>query len=258
MSDDWYLAKGEKQYGPFPLEDLRKRLREFDLADLLVWRAGFENWKPAAEVSELRLKPPPLPPVPLLVRPDDTAALAGPSDGKAKEKSGAVKIFEKTVVIGAYIVSFILAKFLGANFWLPVVLIYGTWFALKKLNVAPVIVPMMAIVIGHVAWVAVGIVILTVVGRMNSELWWSIIDPVLVAGLAYWVFRTKSVASCVGVMVYEGAGLIYALLTFGEFGRNETAMTMHVLLRVIAIGVCGYTIWKLRGQNSEGAPVRGS
>jgi hypothetical protein len=255
MAEDWFLAKDGNQYGPFSLDELQKRLSGFDLADLLVWRTGFENWKPASEVGELRLKPPPLP---LVVRSADSTALAGPSDGKAREKSGPVKILDKAVVIAAYIVSFILAKFIGANFWLPMCLIFGTWFVLKKLNVAPVIVPMMAIVMGHVAWIAVGIVILTVVRGMDSDLGWATIDPVMVAALSYWVFRAKSVSSCVGVMIYEFAGLMYVLLTFGDSGGDETAMTMHILLRIVAIGVCGYTIWKLRAQSSEEAPLRSS
>jgi hypothetical protein len=66
MSDIWYHGAEDKTVGPLSLTDLKDILaREFDARNLLVWRAGFEQWQKAETVPELAIcvnKPPPLPP----------------------------------------------------------------------------------------------------------------------------------------------------------------------------------------------------
>ncbi len=55
----WYLARGDKQYGPFADRELlllaeRGGLRNDDL----LWRPGFETWKPVRAVCGVRSSPP--------------------------------------------------------------------------------------------------------------------------------------------------------------------------------------------------------
>jgi GYF domain 2 len=65
MSDIWYYALDAKEVGPLTLADLSAILsRASNPKDVLVWRAGFEQWQRAANVPELSafvIKPPPLP-----------------------------------------------------------------------------------------------------------------------------------------------------------------------------------------------------
>ena len=67
MPDDWYYADGKGRAGPLTLQQLRETLATFSTAKagaLLVWRAGFPNWKPAREFVELGGEAPQPPPLP--------------------------------------------------------------------------------------------------------------------------------------------------------------------------------------------------
>ena len=65
MSDIWYYADGDKSVGPLSFADLTAVLsRVSNPKDVLVWRIGFEQWKIAQAVPELKasaVRPPPLP-----------------------------------------------------------------------------------------------------------------------------------------------------------------------------------------------------
>ena len=68
MSELWYYAEGGESRGPLSLAELVGNLSQAsDPQKALVWRNGFEDWKPAGTVSELAgqlLRPPPLRPTP--------------------------------------------------------------------------------------------------------------------------------------------------------------------------------------------------
>ncbi len=54
MSDDWFLFDGNAEHGPLTRDNLTDRLRAFRTLDnVSVWRAGFQDWKPAGQVFEL-------------------------------------------------------------------------------------------------------------------------------------------------------------------------------------------------------------
>jgi uncharacterized protein DUF2569/uncharacterized protein DUF4339 len=74
MSELWYYAEGGETRGPLSLADLVGNLSQAsDPEKVLVWRKGFENWKPVSAVSEVAgqmIRPPPLrPPPPPVVSP---------------------------------------------------------------------------------------------------------------------------------------------------------------------------------------------
>jgi hypothetical protein len=66
MTDLWYYAEGGQQRGPMPLSDLIPLLsRIADPRYVMVWRHGFDDWKPVEEVREIAqqlFRPPPLKP----------------------------------------------------------------------------------------------------------------------------------------------------------------------------------------------------
>lgn len=63
MSSNWYFAKSGVSNGPVSLDDLRRDLQNGVLGpDTLVWNPSIPNWRPASEMAELRVSPPPLPP----------------------------------------------------------------------------------------------------------------------------------------------------------------------------------------------------
>jgi hypothetical protein len=66
VSDTWYYANQREQKGPITLLALKETLAALPNAEeVLVWREGFQDWKRAGDVVELkpqRVVPPPLPP----------------------------------------------------------------------------------------------------------------------------------------------------------------------------------------------------
>jgi hypothetical protein len=76
MSDGWHYAEGRKTVGPLTLTEMQRVLSKVsDPHNLLVWKAGFEDWERAGnvpELAELIYKPPPLPDQ--VISPDTTAA----------------------------------------------------------------------------------------------------------------------------------------------------------------------------------------
>ena len=67
----YHLAEGDHSIGPFPMEEIRNRIRSGQLTgDTLVWSSGMAEWTPAASVPALAKQlglthgadqPPPLP-----------------------------------------------------------------------------------------------------------------------------------------------------------------------------------------------------
>jgi hypothetical protein len=68
-SSGWFVAVGQKQFGPYDLQTLRQLVAagQLDPAATLAWRDGMAGWQPLASVSELQFgpsrpaAPPPLP-----------------------------------------------------------------------------------------------------------------------------------------------------------------------------------------------------
>jgi len=55
MQNQWYIARDGKQYGPVTDHDLAQLVRDRELLDGdYLWRNGFDNWLPAAQVAEVR------------------------------------------------------------------------------------------------------------------------------------------------------------------------------------------------------------
>lgn len=250
MSDAWYVSKDGEQFGPFPLAELQKRLGEFDLSQLLVWHAGFSDWKRAEDVLEFRLKPPPLPPKGMTQE-----NKFAPLTSRKKEARKVRKLVERVVVIFAWAISFALAKVVGSNFWLPTISITIAWAGLRRLNVNEIVLPMMAILIGHTAWITIGVCILLGLHGANEELLSSLTDPVLVAALAFWVLRRSSVASCITVLLYEVMGMLYMIYQLSGPSTNEVPLAVHLLLRLLGIVAAGYAVWGLRHSASKEASI---
>jgi hypothetical protein len=72
MTDAWYYAEGGRQRGPLSLAELLPLIaRIADPQRVMVWRDGFDDWKPVEEVHEfaeqlsqpspLKATPPPIP-----------------------------------------------------------------------------------------------------------------------------------------------------------------------------------------------------
>jgi Protein of unknown function (DUF2569)/GYF domain 2 len=66
MTDLWYYAEGESSRGPLSINELIPLLvRISDPRRIMIWRHGFDDWKPVEEVHEVAqqvFRPPPLKP----------------------------------------------------------------------------------------------------------------------------------------------------------------------------------------------------
>ncbi len=55
MQNQWYIARDGKQYGPVTDADLTQLVQKRELLDGdFLWRQGFDNWLPVAQVPEVR------------------------------------------------------------------------------------------------------------------------------------------------------------------------------------------------------------
>jgi len=69
MTDLWYYSESGQSCGPVSLDALIRALSlEENAGRVLIWRHGFDDWRPAEDVSEVAQKLPPLPSPPAEVR----------------------------------------------------------------------------------------------------------------------------------------------------------------------------------------------
>ena len=88
MTDLWYYAEGEKTRGPLSIDELIPLLvRISDPRRIMIWRHGFDDWKPVEEVREVAqqvFRPPPLklgpPPIPTASAPLVREPVVGAED----------------------------------------------------------------------------------------------------------------------------------------------------------------------------------
>jgi predicted Zn finger-like uncharacterized protein len=76
-ANDWYVAIDEKQVGPLTLEKIKEHWERGEVGpDSLCWRAGFSDWIPLSEVTELASALSPRPAKPVIVAPAAMASSA--------------------------------------------------------------------------------------------------------------------------------------------------------------------------------------
>jgi hypothetical protein len=148
------------------------------------------------------------------------------------------------------------ALLLIGNILLPVALVAIAWFMLYKCRVEPVGVPMLAVVLGHTAWMLGGYIVLVASGRPAPHS--TFVDLVIAIALSIWFVATWSRAAAIGVLTYQVLSLLTGLAQAGPrsiagLGSTELAIAyiVHLVLRVIGIGVCIYAIVMLRGARAE-------
>lgn len=75
-ANDWYVAIDEKQVGPLTVDKIKEHWDQGEVGpDSLCWRAGFSDWIPLSEATELASVLAPRPAKPVIVAP---AAVAAP------------------------------------------------------------------------------------------------------------------------------------------------------------------------------------
>jgi hypothetical protein len=174
-----------------------------------------------------------------------------PAEAKASAWKGT---FAKIAMIGAFVVCFVGGKLLGAPFWMPIIGVAVAWTLLTKWKVVSWLVPVLAIVIGHAAWIAVGGVLLIAMGRASVEAQiYAVGEVLIVTALIFWVLKKKSVAALAVLIAFEVLGLAAVLLNDSDLTRDlATALVMHGILRVTGIAAAIYAIVIARRQPRVG------
>ena len=262
MSDAWYYVDRDEQVGPVSREQLRKfLLSPRGGKGALVWRNGLSDWKAAREVGELAVVfegPPPLP----RRRGQPAVPAAAPlSTNSAQTPTAKESVAKKALrILGSLVgatIGYVAVIKLGATIIWPAALIGITWFILVKCKVESVAVPMLAVVIGHTGWMMVGYAILFAIGSPNrdsliDQTLLSLVDVVIVAVLSIWFLWARSRAAAVGVLVYQIVTLgtqvlLGADITIPGLSSQQlmVAQAMHVILRLVGVGLCIYAVAKL-------------
>jgi GYF domain 2 len=232
MSTHWYCAAEGRQYGPMSFSELQSKLQTADLANTFVWCDQYEDWKCAADIPALspqpRRSPPPLP--------GSAQRQADIAPAPKKNHTSAWKTFGRYLLtIGSGLIGAALARSLGPVFWTPGLLIFLTWLALEKCRITRAIVPMLAILIGHTAWMLVGFSLLYAIKGVTDEALYFSLDVVVVAGLSIWTIARQSIPSTVGILLYQLVVLGNMAIGGDELHVGPVAMAMHAVLRVLGI-----------------------
>ena len=265
MSQVWYYVDDNVDVGPVSRTQLRLFLQSRRGGPpTLVWCETLDNWKRAGEVSEFA-DAFAQPPGPIrsstsgrygapAARRDPAPAHPYPPAPLEDERPGALVV---AAWIAAGCIGAVAAVALIGNMLLPAALVGIAWLTLYKCRVEPAGVPMLAVVIGHTAWMLAGYIILTVTGRPAPHA--TIVDVVLVAALTIWFGVARSRAAAIGVLAYQVLSLLTGLAQGGPrsiSGVGATELTVayyvHMALRVIGIGACIYAVVVLRRGRAEG------
>lgn len=250
MSDGWYYAEAGNSVGPIALDELHKALRaRRDASRILVWQHGFQDWVEAGSVPELAAAvsgPPPLPPR-AVVQPATTQRHVTPLSPEYRQ---AVQAEDKPrswmgTVLGVVvlIISLALSKVLGGVYWMPVLLIAVSIWALTKAKLRDYTAWMLGALVGQTLWMTIGHVTLYATDKPDPELLTFLFDLCIVIALTVWGMRAQSVAVCVCVLLYQVIVLCTNVVFFDEFAKVSAAgVGMHMALRVLGIGLAIYAI----------------
>jgi len=81
-SHEWFVAIDEKQVGPLTMEKVKEHWDKAEVGpDSLCWRAGFSDWIPLSEATELASVLAPRPTRPVIVEPTPVASSSSASSG---------------------------------------------------------------------------------------------------------------------------------------------------------------------------------
>ena len=164
-----------------------------------------------------------------------------------QKESGWIKVVVWIAALGGAAIGYALSTILGAAFWMPAITVTGAWMILSKCKVPHWAVPVLAIVTGHTAWVTGGLLILVAVDKVTDDALLSLSDIVIVGGLTFWVLKTRSAASCFGLLIYETISLaINGMRSIDEPNSMAVYIAMHVILRISGIAAAIYAIVKRR------------
>jgi GYF domain 2 len=208
MAENWYYAEGERSLGPVGLDELRSILgRRREASRVLVWNDGLSGWTEAGAIPELAGAVAGLPPLPQqsasVAVPDQGVSPPPPDNGQAahREKEPSSRL-RKILGWSFAAISLVLSKVLGGVYWMPVLLIALSTWALTRLKLRDYTVWMFGVLIGHTLWMLAGFAMLFHVGKPSPAFATFLGDLVAVACLSVWGLRKQSPAAAIGVLIY--------------------------------------------------------
>lgn len=248
LSKDWYFADGSRTFGPFEIEELTARIiKKKDAASTLVWREGMADWTLARDVREIRFpaSPPPLPqthtwePAPTV------------SDGARRRNS---QPWQTIGVIVVAIISFSLARTIGGDFWIPLLLLAVSFWLTTKTSLQQCLRPTFSAALAHTLWIALGATILLFLesGKHSAQAVELLPDLVIMSAIVAWLYFQQSKFSLFGLIAYEIISLGINIYTFSNHPNPRFAMIMHIGIRLFIIGSSIYAINKLNNQTRAG------
>lgn len=155
-------------------------------------------------------------------------------------------------MVGIGLFSVVMAKTLGGVYWMPVLLIGLSIWALTKAKLRDHTAWMLGLLVGQTLWMTIGHVTLYATDKPDPELLSFLFDLCIVVGLTVWGIRAQSVAVCVCVLLYQAIVLGSNIVFFDEFAKiSVVGVGMHIVLRVIGIGLAIYAIVRANRQKRE-------
>ena len=151
--------------------------------------------------------------------------------------------FKSPIGILAFLLGVAFAQYGRASAYIPLAAALLIGLAAKRAlpNSRSAVVPALAVQGGHLVWVAVGCI--------TQRVYVGFVDIIILSALLLWFCTTVSRSSAVALIAVQLVLLslnLWQLLSFPAGSLEHRALTVHIVLRVLAILLTANTVWPMR------------
>jgi hypothetical protein len=260
MSDGWYYADDGKAIGPLNVDGIRSALKHHPTApQVLVWRNGITDWRPAAEFPELAPQPapPPIPLAPQFIQTPITEApnveppLSVPPGPVEEEPPKTAGWLGKAGGILVAVITFGIARQSGVGIWIILLCFGAAYLVSRKAWNSDHLVNTATVALGHLIWMVSGVVILFAMGNPTSNAYDTIYDVVFYFVLLTWLLFKPGKAPLWGLIVLQVFSLGFSFMLAQDMPKAMLGyLLLHVFIRVVSLILAGYSIYRLRQASS--------
>jgi hypothetical protein len=126
-------------------------------------------------------------------------------------------------------------RWAGMAFILPAAIGVASYFGLKKLlpREPKVTLQLIAVQVGHLGWLAVGVLAPGGLGKVA-------LDLVVVGGLLVWFGTTRGRVAVIALSIFQAIALLGNATALASATADQIApLTVHILLRLVALALIG-------------------
>ena len=142
-------------------------------------------------------------------------------------------------------------RWAGMNFIWPAAIAVASYFGLKKLlpREREVTLQLIAVQVGHLGWLALGVLAPGGLAQVG-------LDLVLSSALLVWFGTTRGRVAVIVLSIFQAIALLGNATAFASATADQIApLTVHILLRLVALTLIGIFLWTERKSQQAQAAV---